>query len=171
MYARMGVVDFASKKEYSFGAGIPKMNPEFWVVDPLNGRVSIRPGVDPQEAMEDLNSNPEEYAIGCQLATELTLIAGGRSPIKRTTGSVDEDWVPGDSGYLKNTEFPAFGAEPGTRGENIIYTGQDKFWGHYNPGLEYKTLLEWFDEIKSWNNGTGRAELSSQRNYPSAGLE
>jgi hypothetical protein len=164
----MGVVDFASKKEYSFGDSIPMMNPDFWVVDQLTGIPRVKPGVDPQAAMEDLNAHPEEYAIGCLLATALTVRAGGKSDVRLDQSDDNADWIPGDWGFIKNTRFPASGGIAGTNGENIIYAGQDKFWGHESSVLAYKTLLEWFDKVESWNGG---AAITNTRNYPSAGLE
>jgi hypothetical protein len=165
MAARLGIVDFASKKKYSFAAGSAfKMNPAYWIVSATSWK--LKPGADADAAIQDLNVHPEEYAIACQAATVLTMIGGGKSPLTKDTGIPDTDWIPGDWGYIKNTKFPA-GGTPGLEGENIIYTGKDKFWGHFDPGLEYKTLKEWFDQVKSWHGG---AQTEDHRTRPNIGL-
>jgi hypothetical protein len=124
--------------------------------------------VDKQNAMDDLNVHPDKYAIACEAATAITMKGGGKSDIATDNSELDTDWVPGDWGYIKNTKFPRPGGIPGREGENIIYTGKDKFWGHFNPGKEYKTLKQWFDMVDSWNSG---AVLTTSRKYPKAGLE
>lgn len=117
--------------------------------------------------MDDLNVHPEQYKIACEAATAITVQGGGKSPVRFHSSGDDEDWIPGDWGYIENTRFPA-GGTPGLEGENIIYVGKDKFWGHFNPGLEYKTLKQWFDLVNSWNTG---AYITNIRRYPNAGLE
>jgi len=165
--ARHGIVDFASKKKYTFAAGSAfKMNPAYWIVDSTGWR--LKPGVDRQKAIDDLNVNPREYAIACLAATQLTMEGGGKSPIDHDSGTTDTDWIPGDWGYITNTKFPAAGGTPGLEGENLIYTGKDRFWGHFGPGIEYKSLSQWFDQVKGWHGG---AKIESYRDRPNAGLE
>jgi hypothetical protein len=167
MTARHGIVSFASKKKYTFGAGAAfRMNPAYWIVDSTGHRP--KPGVDRTKAIEDLNVNPHEYSIACLAATELTMEGGGKSPLAHDSGVASSDWIPGDWGYIENTKFPASGGTIGLEGENIIYTGKDRFWGHFGPGIEYKTLTEWFDQVKGWNGG---AKVEDYRDRPDAGLE
>ncbi|MGB8909995.1 MAG: DUF4157 domain-containing protein [Candidatus Cybelea sp.] len=164
--ARFGIVDFASKKKYSFGAGSAfKMNPAFWIVDASGWR--LKPGVDRQAAIQDLNVHPNEYAIACLAATQLTMEGGSKSPLETDFGAAPDDWIPGDWGYITNTNFPASGGSVGLEGENIIYNGKDLFWGHFGPGNEYKTLADWFDEVKSWDGG---ARTETHRQRPAVGL-
>lgn len=168
MTARLGIVDFASKKKYTFGAGSAfKMNPDFWTKDPVAGWVP-KSGVDRKKAIDDLNVHPGKYTIACFKASQLTMEGGGKSPLKHDGGVGIDDWIPGDWGYIENTKFPAVGGTPGLEGENIIYTGKDKFWGHFGPGNEYKTLQEWFDQVKSWHGG---AAHGGYRDRPAIGLE
>jgi hypothetical protein len=168
MKSRAGIVDFASKKQYSFAAGSGfRMNPAMWEQKP-DGTWQPKPGVDMQKASEDLNVHPNEYAIACLAATKLTVIGGGKSPLTNDNGVGDADWIPGDWGYIKNINFPPSGGTPGLEGENLIYTGKDKLWGHFDPGLEYKTLIEWFNQVKSWNGG---AAIMSYRTRPTIGLD
>ena len=74
------------------------------------------------------------------------------------------DWIPGDWGYIKNTG--AGTQRPGTSGENIIYVGDESFWGHFN-GQAYKTFAGWFEMVRSWN---GKAEVKDFRKRPTKGL-
>jgi hypothetical protein len=165
--SRYGIIEFASKKKYTFAAGAGfKMNPEYWTVDP-GISWSLKSGADKQKAMDDVNVHPEEYAIACLAATKITMEGGGKSPIRVEGNNEANDWIPGDWGYIENTKFPA-GGTPGLEGENIIYVGLDKFWGHFGPGIEYKTLKQWFDQVYSWNKG---AEIEDTRKYPTKGLE
>ena len=164
MTARHGIVAFAAKKKYSFAAGSAfKMNPAYWIVDATGWRV--KPGVALDEAINDLNVNPKEYAIACLAATKLTMLSPG-SPLADDTAVAPDDWIPGDWGYITNTKFPV-GGTAGLEGENIIYTGKDKFWGHFGPGIEYKLLTEWFDQVKSWHGG---AQTETFRTRPTIGL-
>ena len=167
MKARVGIVEFASKKQYAFGAGDAfKMNPAFWIVDATGWRV--KPGVDRQKAIADLNVHPKEYAIACEAATKLTVEGGSKSPVTDDTEVAEDDWIPGDWGYINNTKFPTSGGEIGLEGENIIYVGGDKFWGHFSSGNVYQTLKEWFDTVKGWNGG---ARTETYRTRPTIGLK
>jgi len=163
--ARMGIVKFAGKKRYTFAAGSEfRMNPEYWNVG--GGKVGLKPGADEWKAIDDLNVHPDKYAIACLAATTLTMRGGSRSNLTQDNGVADDDWIPGDWGYIENTKFPP-GGEKGLEGENIIYTGKGKYWGHFGPGLEYKTLAQWFEQVKGWHGG---AAIKSQRRRPTAGL-
>ncbi len=165
--ARLGIVDFASKKRYSFGAGPGnfRMNPTFWDVGPSSFKT--KPDVSRQKAIEDLNVHPELYAIACQAATSLTMEGGGKSPLAEDAGVAVDDWVPGDWGYIENPGFRRGVDRDGHEGENIIYTGKNKFWGHFGPGIEYKTLDAWFDQVKGWN---GTAVIQNHRRRPTSGI-
>ena len=175
MKARLGIVEFAANKKFKFGAGADfKMNPDFWVVDSTG--FHPKPGVDPLEAIDDLN-NPKnvgdpakEYHIACLAATKLTMIGGSRSGMLGEDSSADiDDWVPGDWGYIKNVKFPAVGGIPGLEGENIIYVGKEQFWGHFNPGLEYKSLAGWIAEVNAFTPPT-EAQLKNVRRFTKVGL-
>lgn len=162
--ARQGVITFASKKKYSFGAGPRfKMNPKYWT-----GPLELKPGVDSQEALDDVNKNPKEYAIACFAATEITMVGGAKSPYLINSSSDKTDWVPGDWGYIENDKFSGKPDDVGLEGENLIYVGNDQFWGHFTGKNTYRTLKEWFDEVKGWNGG---ATVTNQRNYPKKGLQ
>ncbi len=161
--ARKGIIEFASKKKYSFGAGRNfKMNPKYWSVDSKD--FELKSGQDPKKAIDDLNVNPQEYAIACKAATQLTMVGGSESELVNDSSSIVDDWVPGDWGYIKNDKPDG---RVGYEGENLIYTGKDTFWGHFSGTNTYRHLNEWFNEVKGWN---GSASISDQRNYPNRGL-
>lgn len=175
MKARLGIVAFAANKKYKFGAGANfKMNPDFWDVG--SGGPKPKPGVDRQKAIEDIN-NPKnvgdpvkEYAIACQAATMLTMEGGAKSGSFQSNPSSDPmDWVPGDRGYIKNIKFNAATDSVGLEGENLIYVGKYMFWGHFNPGLEYKLLDDWMAEVDSFT-ATSEARLMNTRQWTKVGL-
>ncbi len=171
MKARYDITTFAAQKKYTFGAGSSlKMNPTYWNVD-SGGNWKLKPGADRQKAIDDLNVHPKDYAIACFAATVLTMVGGAKSTnlVDGSSGD-DTDWVPGDWGYIQNIKFPTDGTGiVGLEGENIIYVGLDKFWGHFNPGLEYKTLPGWISEVNSFTAPT-EAKLLDTRRYTRVGL-
>lgn len=167
--ARKGILDFAAKKKYKFGAGTNfKMNPKYWDWDAASKTGKIKAGVDPVAATNDLNVNPQEYAIACEAATKITMAAGSRfSPLVKDVGMPADDWIPGDWGYIQNTKFSGKAEDAGLEGENLIYTGYSKFWGHFGTTNAYKTYDEWFKQVQGWNGG---ARLDGHRQRPARGL-
>lgn len=164
---RARILAFAAKKKYTFGAGPAfKMNPKYWIVDATSWR--LKPGANRKKAIRDLNINPTEYSIACQAATQLTMEGGGSNALVSNPSADHSDWVPGDWGYIKNTKFTGAPDDVGLEGENLIYAGMGKFWGHFAPGNTYKTLQEWFDSVEAWNGG---ALIKNTRKFPSDGLE
>jgi hypothetical protein len=149
--ARLGIVAFALQKKYSFASvsGF-KMNPLYYDIFPDKLAWRLKSGIDKQAAWQDLNLNPQLYAIGCAAATEITQAAGSKGAKFRNQPSGDEnDWITGDAGYVKNTAFPRGAAvtaghppDIGLLGENIIYLGWGQFWGHFSGDIVYRTLPE-----------------------------
>jgi hypothetical protein len=175
MTSRLGIIDFASNKQYKFGVGFGigstyTMNADYWEKHPIWGW-RPKPGVDRLKAIEDLNVHYWRYAIACYDATKYTMEGGSKSwPMKKDDNVPNDDWIPGDWGWIQNTTFPP-GGRAGLEGENIIYTGKDKFWGHIpGPGPTYKTLKEWFDIVKSWSP-PGGARILGIRKRPKIGLK
>ena len=163
--ARKNIIAFANAKKYGFAAGKNvKMNKAFWIQQ-ADGRWVVRDDVSRQDAIQDLNIHPEEYEIACQSATELTIEGAGVTLSINIPSSDENDWVPGDSGYIKNNDFD--GVVIGNEGENIIYMGNDLFWGHYN-GTPLHPLHVWKANVASWNKGT--STLETTRNLPVDGL-
>lgn len=171
--ARLGIVDFAAQKKYSFASVTGfKMNPQYYDIFLDKQTWKLKSGVDKQAAWQDLNLNPQLYAIGCAAATSLTQAGGSQGAKFRNQPSQDEnDWVAGDAGYVTNKVFPA-GEDVGLLGENIIYVGSGQFWGHFSGNLTYRTLTEWKAEVARWNGGgaPGASEVDSKRESPMTGL-
>jgi hypothetical protein len=166
--ARTGVVDFANTNKYTFTGARSnfKMNPKYWWVDKTQGTFGIKEGVDSQTARDDLNAHPEEYRIGCAAATKITVQGGGESLQVEGTTAVDQDWVPGESGYIKNEGWD--GVAAGLEGENIIYMGGKEYWGHFGSEQSVKPYAKWFEMVDGWNSA---AKLQPDRNWPSKGLK
>lgn len=173
MAARAGIIKFAGDKKYHFGSGFGtgptnfKMNPEYWVVKPDS--FNVKPGKNKQKAIHDLIDNPEEYRIACEAATALTMVGGSGGPVINDDGGNDKDWIPGDWGYIHNEGNAAAGGSSATEGENIIYVGQDLYWGHLGDGLKYQTLPKWVEDVEKFNAGT--ASLQPSRKGPTVGLD
>jgi hypothetical protein len=167
--ARIGIVTFASKKQYNFAALSGwSMNPAFYEWDISKGTWKVKPGVDPKAAWEDVNINPKLYAIGCAAATDITMKGGSGGANIIDIPSVDQaDWVAGDSGYVENTKYPSKSGNIGLMGENIIYTGGGMFWGHFTGSVTYRTLADWVAMVNSWNGG---ARVDTKRELPATGL-
>ncbi|MGD9535600.1 MAG: DUF4157 domain-containing protein [Alphaproteobacteria bacterium] len=166
--ARLGIVAFAAQKKYTFASVTGfKMNPQYYTWDTATMSWAIKPGANRQEAWNDLNVHPELYAIGCKAARDLTQAGGsGGSPFIDMPSSDEGDWVPGDAGYVKNTNFPQ-GKDIAYLGENIIYTGEGKFWGHLSDQNTYRTLDEWKKKVESWDGGSS---VDTERELPTKGL-
>ncbi|MDH3523542.1 MAG: hypothetical protein OES32_08135 [Acidobacteriota bacterium] len=173
MAARRGIVSFASKKKYAFNV-TEKRNATYWQRGgPTGWELKPAPsGTSLEEwrkkAHADINVNPDDYEMACNQATRVTMEGGAGAPFKTNTASSDSDWIPGDAGYITNTAFVSGVSPPGTEGENIIYTGKDKFWGHLEKANTYRTLQEWFDVVEAWDGG---ARKETHRLYPSNGIE
>jgi hypothetical protein len=165
--AREGVTDFARSKQYKFTGGTQNfhMNPKYWWWDKAKGSYGLMEGVDIVTASKDLKATPSEYTIGCAAATKLTVEGGGESREARGTTDVDQDWVPGDAGYIKNEGWDG---RPGLEGENIIYLGAKEFWGHFANAVAVKPYTEWLAAVNGWNKYT--AKLQPDRSWPGKGL-
>lgn len=167
--ARKGIVEHTSKGTYKWGVNSSiKMNPQYW--QKSNNRWGAKPGVSLEDASRDVFENPSgfDYAMACQLATGVTFVAGSGSSSYKELNTNQDDWVPGDWGYIENKAYKDGQSKPGTEGENIIYTGGRQFWGH--PGGN-KPINEWMCHIQKWNNNTGKPQLEKWRKYTGLGLD
>ena len=59
-------------------------NPQFWQVD-QSGRMHVRPGVSPADAVDDIFNNPQAYVLDCAAASHVV----GLRAIKNTIGAED----------------------------------------------------------------------------------
>ncbi|HVP53549.1 MAG TPA: hypothetical protein VMU45_01035 [Candidatus Eisenbacteria bacterium] len=158
--ARKGIVEFARENKFKFSAGEVKMNTEYWKNE---GAREWQPkkGVDPREAYQDLHKHPEDYELGCQQATAMTMRAGSDfAKMVEDQGVPASDWIPGDWGRIKNTGNGPVAS--GEEGENVIYLGDGQFWGLSNKKA-IRTGDEWFNQVKEWN---GAAAIEDWRRRP-----
>ncbi len=168
--SREATVNFAKKRSYRFAAGKKmEMNTDFWGRT-AEGKWAPRkkPGLDEKttalNAYKDLNINAKEYAIACHAAAQITMWVGSNyTALKRDNNVDDNDWIPGDWGYIKNllhkshSSSPlAINKTPGEEGENIICTGKNEFWGHSSDKNPYASLAGWFKRIIALGNSLPR---------------
>ncbi len=155
--AREQVVDIARNVTFDF-ASVSEMNTAYWKESPdpkATGTDWIPKRGQRESALIDLFENPGnfDYKLGCQDTAMLiqyyaSLKAAGS--IKQPEGADEDDWIPGDAGFIENNYFFIFGDLYGaTRGENIIYLGNGDFFGH-NPEDKIRKLKKWIEEVNSW---------------------
>ena len=120
--------------------------------------------MSPAKAIRDLFINPREYAISCLAATYLVMRAGGGANLASDYNVDRGDWIPGDWGFIQNTNHNP--GEVGYEGENIIYLGNDQYWGLITEGSRVGTLGSWEMFIQTW----GAAKLQPTRKWPTVGM-
>ncbi len=115
----------------------------------------------PQQMWDAMNN--ANTLMGCQQVTERIM----------DTGSIDGDntnnahrslsvWIPGDHGYIINPGH-ATGSHSNDllyAGENVIYVGSDKWWGHPRT---IQSLTEWEMRVTNWDGVIAR--LNKQKIY------
>ena len=118
----------------------------------------------------------KQYALPCFQAAMYCLIAGGlkagyQEPpgyysFKEQDHLPDNDWVPGDWGWIKKTKNVERGT--GYEGENLIYIGNSSYWGHGFPPS--KTLEQWLETVGGWDPNTNPGELKKWRKWTPVGI-
>ena len=101
-----------------------------------------------------------------------SLLTGGANLIwtYRATGEAENHWIPGDWGYVRNNKWTGPNTVPlGLEGENIIYVGRDRFFGHLQPLPLVGAIGYWKQRVADWSDGLG-STVQSVRQYPSFGL-
>ncbi len=123
-------------------------------------------------------SKERPFAAACFVTTAFTMYAAGgklklndpvpfdhdEPDVKKT--ALWTDWVPGDWGYISNNSATP---NEGEDGENIIYTGNGKFWAHYPGSTGSDTLEHLMNTVASWNGDAG-SKLEDVRSFPATGL-
>ncbi|WP_238366297.1 eCIS core domain-containing protein [Mesobacterium pallidum] len=133
--------------------------------------------INKSKAWEKTKTGLRPYTAACFITTATVMYgAGGKLQEKHVDPGIFTDvrknpawheWVPGDWGYVKNTDpKPALGLE----GENIIYMGKDKFWAHFDPGKRFHSLNDLASMVAGWN-ADDTFILETRRRYPLAGLK
>ena len=80
--------------------------------------------------------------------------------LKIESGITPKNFVPGDWGYLLNTD-PMSNQKTGYEGSNAIYLGRNKFDDYYNDNHHSYTSQQKLDEVFQWRNGV----FSRSRDY------
>jgi hypothetical protein len=93
-----------------------------------------------------------------------------------------DDVIPGDWGYIYNDANKSNSAgkpdprwAPGLEGENVIYVGKDRFWGHISGVQVVQTWQQWFADMRLWKSklGTikGKPRMDRAVQFSTLGLE
>ncbi|MBI4739481.1 hypothetical protein HY772_08140 [Candidatus Woesearchaeota archaeon] len=155
---------FLTKKAANFklshGLDDYKYNKNFWQNTKFdyNNSTNIIPYGVSSKAMRDMFRHPDQYTIGCRDAAIWTLkygtyLATGGTNLKLDDPVVDDsDWIPGENGFIENdNNIVKFLAYTQYLGENIIYIGNNNFWGlATNKEKQINTMEGWFNVIKQW---------------------
>ena len=166
---RLKIIENASNKQILFGAG------QDWTVHHTTNPPPVWLD-DPQAFYESVN-NPLT-CLACNDVT--TMVLQGATGGKKLEVRSRSIWIPGDAGYIENTNFNPNTWDAGYEGENIIYVGDDMFWGHISNNNDYKRLDGptndfWTGLISNWtsSDGTqqGKALVQKDVKYPGNGLD
>jgi protein-glutamine gamma-glutamyltransferase len=136
-----------------------------------NGGFLLREGVNPSEGMEDILKNGKLYATECStgiaivLYTAVLFTIGPRAfntyfrrlflmdwqfdedlPVYHSDG---EDFIIGDVLHFKNPDFDP--KEPWWRAENVVFLGDDKFYGHGVGIRDSKTIINFLNGKRKEN--------------------
>jgi protein-glutamine gamma-glutamyltransferase len=168
-------LDNSGAKFTTFTYSFP--NKKYWYRLP-NGGFLLREGFNPSEGIEDIVKNGKLYAFECATAIAIVLYIatlytiGPRAfntyfrrlylmdwqfdedlPIYTRDG---EDFLIGDILHFKNPDFDP--KQPWWRAENVIYYGDDKFYGHGIGIRDSKTIINFLNG-KRRENSTESAYL------------
>ncbi len=193
--ARSRTVQATTQAKFHFGRtsdfeqdeGRPAYNIKYW-----KNPYQVKKGVKPSTAISDIFNNHDSYCMGCAVgkltvqlygihqaigSEEFDKLSGYRPFDRKYTRKLlrirqDTIWVPGDGGYVKNA---IQGVQGLNSGENIIYVGGGKYWGHGMAGNKTKDEIDtWFATDEFWKNRkgeSGKAEWDKRLDFPSAGLK
>jgi protein-glutamine gamma-glutamyltransferase len=168
-------LDKSGAKFTTFAYSFP--NKKYWNRLP-NGGFLLRDGENPSEGIEDILKNGKLYAFECATAIAIVLYIsvlytiGPRAfntyfnklylmdwqfdedlPVYQKDG---EDFIIGDVLHFKNPQFDP--KQPWWRAENVIFFGDDKFYGH-GIGIRDSQTIITFLNGKRKENATESAYL------------
>jgi protein-glutamine gamma-glutamyltransferase len=153
------------------------VNKSLWWMG-YGGRMGVRAGVKPSDAINDIFKNGDQYGMECATATMVILHkaildrigpedfdqAFARLKLFRWTDK-DTDFqetervgklpgfVPGDHTYFKNPDFaPEHSA---WQGENVIYLGNGEYFGHGVGIADEKQIVEMLNSLRKPNARVG----------------
>lgn len=90
--------------------------------------------------------------------------------LKLQTGVALGNFVPGDWGYILNTD-PASGQKTGYEGSNAIYLGGNRFSDYYDDNNHSYTFEEKLDEVYQWRNGVFSRSRDAKKIKPLSAAE
>ncbi|MFZ5472183.1 MAG: hypothetical protein ACOZIN_22355 [Myxococcota bacterium] len=155
---------------FSHSSKTDRVNQKLWWMG-YGGKMGLRQGKRPSDAVNDVFTNGHKYAMECATATLLILYKGILDRIgpkdfdeafaktrlfrweiedddftkAKRTGKLPGFW-PGDHTYFKNPDFdPAHSA---FQGENVIYLGKNEYFGHGTGILTKKELVELLNSMR-----------------------
>jgi hypothetical protein len=174
--ARLDIIDYAMNKKYGFPGAADFANPNFWAFLGKDNTITYR-GPKNQEllALNQLENNAAgNYALSCQNAAAVSMWGGvatfaaqagiAGTPDSLLKSDTRSDFIPGDGGYVENTGKPA---QRVFLGENIIYVGNELYWGNTGNGIDRRKLKDWVTFVFNWNGG---AAVNNKRLRPTVGL-
>jgi protein-glutamine gamma-glutamyltransferase len=161
-------LDKSGAKFTTFTYSFP--NRKYWYRLP-NGGFLLREGFNPSEGIEDIVKNGKLYAFECATAIAIVLYIatlytiGPRAfntyfrrlylmdwqfdedlPVYQKDG---EDFLIGDVLHFKNPDFDP--KQPWWRAENVIFFGNDKFFGHGIGIRDSKTIIDFLNGKRKEN--------------------
>ena len=171
--ARKNIVTAAKSAAFAFSVH------ETWNQQHWRGRSTVPQATSTAyDAVTDIWAQPAKYEMGCLRATAAVLAEGiaktsgkdefnkawggpgasltglwGNRALTRWYYNVDEaDWIPGDWGYVDD---PRANPPAGQEGENTVYVGNKKYWGHPS---QIKTLDQRRTGVGGWS-GTAAKDI------------
>lgn len=146
---RKRIIKYTAMKQYHFGVDSnTRVNPKYW--GSSGNKYYVKPKMSATEAYEDMIKS-SSYSVSCHMATKVTMLAGtGDRSLAKDTGVKSGDWIPGDWGYVDNVTYMRLINRPGEEGENIIYVGNGRYWGHISSAQTYKSLADWVKLVTKW---------------------
>lgn len=160
------------------------LNPEYWTE-----RRWVKYGKSEYDAIQDiLHHSPSVYSMGCKWGAVAVMLSGiarvmGKdqfdekmSPnLSKHLGWVtkeefvfsETDWIPGDLGYITNDIPPIDDPFVQHVGQNIIYIGNDNWWGH---GGGIMSLEAWKNTVSGWDPHPS-VTVEQERIFPVWGLK
>jgi len=175
--ARMKFVELCRAKRYDIGD-------THWAYRGEEGQLLDRAdfdrGRDPGAFFGAVNN--EGTAMWCRPATSLTFAAATGDwwcAVQKLSGRDrlrwdNQDWIPGDWARVGNSTFKDKLWAVGSEGENIVYTGNGRFWGHLGPQVEENTLDAWSHVVSGFRSLDGKKHgvpiLDEEVRFPLVGL-
>lgn len=139
-----------------------------------NGGFLIKPNIKPSVAILDIIKNGTLYAFECSTAVAIALyiatlysIGSSRFDIlfqnlylmdwqfdedMQMYQKIGDDYIPGDILHFNNPDFNP--EEPHWRAENVVYFGNDLYWGHGIGIKDSSTIINFLNDKRKQKSQT-----------------